>query len=336
MVGGNRAGKMKELAEIITAVDGQQIKNHLFHLAKDPLPCRCLNVSRPGVLTNTLYEADRYLISFLQSWGYRIEREIVAVQAFQPDTAVAWGFRKPLPDEPWYAALNIWATRAGQGQSPGAIVLVAHKDSQSWLKCAPGGHDNAIGVAALLEIARILADKLLNSSLRLLFCNEEHWPWTSRAAAQRFSRSGTKALAVFNVDSIAGQSEADRLAGRRPHVLRYGTSEGEELADQIIQLNAELELGLEVRKVHCPKPNDDDGSFLLAGVRPTLLHIGSLPYAEPHYHTLDDCAEVVDIELAAQSTRLIVAAAVDCDRRAAADLNGDMSPKRRILQTTSD
>ena len=335
-MGDNRAGKMEELAEIITAVDDQQIKNHLFHLAKDPLPCRCLNFIRPGALTNTLYEADCYLIRFLQRWGYRIEREIVAVQAFQPDTAVPWGFRRPLPDEPWYAALNIWALRAGQGQPQGAVVLIAHKDSQSWLKCAPGGHDNAIGVAVLLEIARILADNPLNCSLRLLFCNEEHWPWTSKAAAQRFSCSGSKAIAVFNVDSIAGQSESDRLAGRRPHVLRYGTYEGEELADQVIRLNTELGIGLEVTKVHSQTPNDDDGSFLLAGVRPTLLHIGSLPYAEPHYHTLDDCAEVVDIELAAQSTRLILAAIVDCDRRAAAGRNGDMSPTRRTLQTTSD
>ncbi|MBN1541327.1 M28 family peptidase [candidate division KSB1 bacterium] len=302
------------LGTVLSAVDETRMRRRLLALAADPLPCRCLNVTLPGHRENTLYETDRYLTSALTDLGYRLERELVAVQAFQPDPQVPHGFRHPLPTEPWYAAVNIWAVQPGTVFSNKAIVLVAHKDTQSWLDCAPGAHDNAIGVVSLLEIAEVLHKQRLNCALYFLFCNEEHWPWTSEAAAERFARSGREVVAVFNVDSIAGQSAADRQAGQRPHVLRYGTLQGKSLADRIADLNKELELGLETRQVYSDVPNDDDGSFIKAGITPVVLHIGSLPYAEPHYHTCQDRVEEVDLELAAQSTRLILAAVVDCDR----------------------
>ena len=75
------------IRSLIGAVDAERMSKHLFYLAKDPLPYRKLNFTLPGHEKNTLYEADDYLAGKLESWGYRVEREGVRVQAFRRDTS---------------------------------------------------------------------------------------------------------------------------------------------------------------------------------------------------------------------------------------------------------
>ena len=54
-------------------------------------------------------------------------------------------------------------------------------------------------------------------------------------------------------------------------------------------------------------PNDDDGSFVNAGIAPSVLLIGSFPYADPNYHTVHDKPSLVDIENVRRSTQLALA-----------------------------
>ena len=86
-------------------------------------------------------------------------------------------------EDPWYTAYNFYAEKRGQAH-PGEILLVlAHKDSQSWVD-SPGANDNAIGTAGVLEMACVLAEYSPQRTIRFLFSNEEHWAWTSITAAQ--------------------------------------------------------------------------------------------------------------------------------------------------------
>ncbi len=142
------------IRSLTAAVDAQRMSKHLFHLSKDPLPYRKLNYTLPGHERNTLYEADDYLAGRLESWSYRVEREGVRVQAYRRDTnkPKQHQYSRPMPEDPWYTAYNLYAEKQGRSRPDEIIVVLAHKDSQSWID-SPGANDNAIGTVGVLELA---------------------------------------------------------------------------------------------------------------------------------------------------------------------------------------
>ena len=305
---------MNEIFLNIKKVEKQKLIDVLFYLARDPIPTRCMNVTLPGRKKNTLYEADDFIEQKLQFYGYNIEKESVSIQVFQPDASVKHGFRKPLPNEQWYDAFNFYAQKKGNQNPEELIILISHKDTQSWLGIAPGAYDNGVGVAANLEMARILVDYKSRCSIWFLFCNEEHWPWTSVQAAQNIANSNYKVVAVLNIDGIGGKSVEDKLNGKMMNVTRYVKPEGENIADLISIINEEYKIGLDQTKYKSDKPNDDDGSFINAGIHAAVMNIGSYPFADPSYHTKNDAPENVDLENVKLTTQLILATVLHIDR----------------------
>ena len=296
---------------LIAQIDPARLSRTLFHLAKDPLPFRKLNHTRPGRSQNTLYEADDHLQENLESWGYRVEKEGVQVQAFRCDTSKpkARQYAPPAPEDPWYTAYNLYARKQGTERPDEIVLLLAHKDSQSWVD-SPGAYDNGAGTVALLEIARVLKDHEPERSIHLLFCNEEHRPWTSVAAAQNAKARGDNLVAVFNLDSMGGKSRADIDAGRKTNAAIYTTPEGERLADLVLEVNEAYGLGLVQTKARRDRPGDDDGSFVNAGYPAAVATFGSFPYADPAYHTEDDRPERVDIPNLRMAAQAVLAAAL--------------------------
>lgn len=304
---------MDNVQKLITQVDQKNLKENLFYLAKE-LPCRTLNFARKGQRKCTLYEADDFIQGKLESYGYPIEKEAVPVQAFIPDPSVPHGFRKPLPEESWYTAYNLYSKMTGTKYPNEIIIALAHKDSQSWMVNAPGAYDNAVGTSAVIEIARILADYQSRRSIWFLFCNEEHWQWTSVAAAQNIANLNLNVIAVLNIDSIGGKSYQDISSEKPANVTRYSTSEGEKLADLMTALNQEYKIGLDQMKYFCATPNDDDGSFVKAGFPASVLNIGSFPYADPNYHSINDKPEYVDLLNVKLATQLSLAFLIHLDQ----------------------
>ncbi|MBC7287737.1 MAG: M28 family peptidase [Armatimonadetes bacterium] len=297
-----------EIRTIIKNVDAGKLEAHVRYLAEDPLPRRTLNFTLPGHEKCTLHEADDYIAAQLASWGYSVEREGVQVQAFRRDRAKpkASQYSPPLPEDPWYIAYNLYAKKAGTQRPEDIIVVVSHKDSQSW--CAsPGANDNAIGTAANMELARVLADTPIACSVWFLYCNEEHWPWTSVNAAQGAKERGENLIAIFNLDGLGRKSYADTRAGRMKNVTLFTTPEGERIADLIAEVNERFNLGLEQSKYQRPAPGDDDGSFVKAGYPAAVANIGSYPYADPCYHCECDVPDNCDFENAALTTQAILA-----------------------------
>jgi Zn-dependent M28 family amino/carboxypeptidase len=69
---------------------------------------------------------------------------------------------------------------------------------------APGADDNAAGTAAVIEVARILKEAPLETSMMFaLFSMEEQGTGGSKHFAKRVSREGRKIRAVINLDDIA-------------------------------------------------------------------------------------------------------------------------------------
>ncbi len=222
------------------------------------------------------------------------------------------GFEKPLPEDPWDVAYNLYARKVGVKHPDEIILLVSHKDSQSWID-SPGAYDNTVGTVANLEIARILSDYDSKRSIWFLFCNEEHTPWTSVTAAQNAKARGDKIIAVLNLDGLGGKSQADIDAGLKTNVTLYTTPEGERIADLMCELNERYKLGLVQRKVKRKSPGDDDGSFIKAGYPAAVANIGSFPYTDANYHKEGDTPENVDLENVWMSTRLSLAACLWMD-----------------------
>jgi hypothetical protein len=303
------------IRRLIDLVDTERMSKNLSYLAKDPLPYRKLNFTLPGHQKNTLYEADDYISGKLESWGYQVEREGVRVQAFRRDTSKPKQaqYSRPVPEDPWYTAYNLYAVRRGRSRPGDMIVVLAHKDSQSWID-SPGANDNAIGSVSLLEMASVLAKYASERTIRFLFCNEEHTPWTSVTAAQNAKARGDRIVAVFNIDGVGVKTAEDTAAAKKTNVVAYTLPDGERLAELMSAVNVRYAIGLEERTVKRPRPGDDDGSFVNAGYPNAVLVIGSWPYGDPNYHTEEDIPERCDVKNAAMAVRAILAAVLTLDQ----------------------
>ncbi|MBT4820934.1 MAG: M28 family peptidase [Lentisphaerae bacterium] len=305
----------ESIREILDRVDPERMRGDLFSLARDPLPCRRANVTLPGHDRSTLDEADDLISSRLESWGCEVLREPAQVQAYRCDTTKhpQAQYSPPVPEDPWYTVHNLHATRNGTERPDEIIMAIAHKDSQSWVD-SPGAGDNAIGAVGVMEMARVLARVETARTVRFMFCNEEHTPWTSRVAAENAQKRGDRIIAVFNTDGIGRKSPEDNAAGKKTNVTKYTTPEGRALGELLCEVNALYGIGLDQSLFERPAPGDDDGSFVTAGFGAAVMNIGCNPStADPNYHTVDDLPELVDVDNAAMTVRMILGAILTLD-----------------------
>jgi len=294
------------------------LRRDIFHLAKEPLPFRKLNYTVPGHSRCTLYEADDFIRDRLRACGWRVEDEPVQVQAFRCDASKpkAHQYSPPAPDDTWYTAYNIYAKRGGSSHPGEVVLLCAHKDSQSWVD-SPGAHDNATGTAGLLEIARVLSDYAPQRSIWLLFCNEEHWPWTSVTAAEACRRRGDDLVAVLNCDGFGARTAVEAAADRKVHGMLYTADEAMQLVQLLLNLNGEYGIGLSQAFRRRDQPGDDDGSFVKAGYPLAIFTGGSVGGEYPDYHRESDVPEHVDLATVRMLTQLTLAATLHLDSHGA-------------------
>jgi hypothetical protein len=302
--------------ELINQVSKDELSKNLFYLSKEPITYRKVNYITPGHTKNSLYEADDYIASNLESYGYNVEKEKCQAKAFRRDISkpIRSQYSSPTPEDPFYTLYNLYAKKEGTEYPDKIIIFIAHKDSQSWID-SPGAYDNTVGTVAIMEIARIIKDYPSKCSFRFVFCNEEHTPWTSVISAQNAKSRGDNIVALFNLDGLGGKSYEDIDNGRKTNVTLYTTPEGERIADMMVMVNKKYKIGLDQRKQQRPSPGDDDGSFINAGFSNAVANIGSFPYMEPNYHAESDIPEFVDIQNVFMSTKLSLACAIYFDQQ---------------------
>ncbi len=304
------------IGELLERVSGERIRRDLFHLSGDPLPFRKANYTLPGKQVDSLREADAFIRNQLESTGLEVATTRHRVQAFRCDDTKPlhhW-YSQPEPGDPSFEVANLEITKRGEEYPDEIIQLISHKDSMSWID-SPGAHDNAVGTVVNMELARILSACTMRRSVRVLFCNEEHTPWTSRFAAEAAAARGDCIIAVLNVDSIDGKSDEDMAAGKMAHVVTYSTEEGLSLAELVAACGPRHGIDLDVRVVFKEHVNDDDGMFINSGFRTTVMNLGSWPYADSEYHLAGDVPERVNIENVVRSTRLLLAAILEIDEQ---------------------
>lgn len=106
---------------------------------------------------------------------------------------------------------NVVATLPGTSTYPGAIVLSAHYDSRTidpgdGTSLAPGANDNGSGVAALLEVARLLSSRSWRQDIIFIaFAAEEQGRYGSQAYVTEHMLEGAVFDAVINADIVGGR-----------------------------------------------------------------------------------------------------------------------------------
>lgn len=107
---------------------------------------------------------------------------------------------------------NVVATLPGTGDHPGVLIMVANYDTAldditDGESLNPGADDNASGVAALLEVARIMSSRTWNQTIIFLASTaEEQGTYGSGYFVQRAVLEGLQIDAVLNNDMIGGRA----------------------------------------------------------------------------------------------------------------------------------
>lgn len=156
-----------------------------------------------------LEQSARYIEQTMESLGYKIEPQIFSTEG-QP-------------------VRNIEVTRKSGSAGSSSLVIGAHYDS---FRDSPGANDNGTGVAAVLELARLLKDWQPHGlDIRLvLFVNEE--PPYYRTAdmgswryAKRLSEQGAPIYGMISLETLgAFYDEADTQHYPPPFGLVFPTT----------------------------------------------------------------------------------------------------------------
>lgn len=105
---------------------------------------------------------------------------------------------------------NIEAVLPGSTEPEKILVVGAHYDT---VPGTPGADDNASGVAALLELARLFAGKPLPFTLRLVaFTNEETYNYQTMGSyvyAESCHKAGDKIIGMYSLEMLGSFSDTE-------------------------------------------------------------------------------------------------------------------------------
>jgi len=145
LVGGcTEDAQRKDITELIGQIDQVRLRSHVASLTQyGPRPAGAMRATRHAV---------SYIKAQLVSFGYQPFEESPDLTAVQNQAGA--GF------------VNIIAEYSGSGTPSSILELGAHYDT---VATSPGADDNASGVAAVLEIARVLSQATMKPTVRFCF-----------------------------------------------------------------------------------------------------------------------------------------------------------------------
>lgn len=183
---------------------------------------------------------------------------------------------------------NVVGRRAGEG--PATLVIGGHLDT---VPQSPGANDNASGIAAALEAARLLAGVRLPLSVEIV-----------GFGAEEVGLDGSRHYVQTARERLVGLVNMD-MVGRGP-LLLVETPGADRL--RAVARRAAQRLGLPLQPFRPGGPyGSDHVPFEQAGIPTAFLHTGG----DPAIHTPQDTVDRLDPERMAQAARLAAAIALD-------------------------
>lgn len=201
-----------------------------------------------------------------------------------------------------FTTSNIVATLPGRADPARVVIVSAHYDSYSDERetVAPGADDNASGVAAVVEAARLLASQPLDFTVRFIAFGAEEW---GLLGAQHYVQAalgrGEQIVGVVNLDMIG---YADRL----PEDLDIVANAGSSWLAERMAASAPLPTVRHVRTSF----GSDCSAFWQAGVA-SVCGIEDASLTNPYYHRATDRLDTLNRDLFTDITRATVATVTD-------------------------
>ncbi len=204
--------------------------------------------------------------------------------------------------------------------NPATLILGAHYDTDG---TSPGAHDNGTGVAATLELARLLKDwRPKHDRLRLLFwVNEEH-PWGrteymgSWQHAKLMKEQGQNITGAIALETLGYFSNEP---GSQQFLFPFGAAYSDvgDFVAFVALPKSRIFLERVTRAFRLSSPFPSIGGLapgFVEGVGlsdhwayhqfgfPALMATDTAPFRNPYYHTINDLPDTVDYESLAHIT----------------------------------
>ena len=226
-----------------------------------------------------------------------------------------------IDQETSYNLKNIICNKEGSmanGNSNPLILISAHYDnrmqniSQTNAR-APGADDNASGVAAILELARILSRVNLKNNIQfVLFSGEEQGQWGSTVYAKHLQANDTRFNAVVNLDMIGYPPDGlnkvtiEYDLGNKITTNDIYSRNTAHFIENIASEYTNLETTLRTLGKTDLVPFEATGNIVIG------LHDGGSEL-NPNYHNVSDTPSTLDIEYLASVTKLALATILNLD-----------------------
>lgn len=206
---------------------------------------------------------------------------------------------------------NVTATLEGSSMPDSISVMGAHYDDYSGsgdpFVIAPGANDNASGVAAALEVARVMKKNNYRPAGTIMFVAfgaEELGLYGSSAFVTEAVSTGKKIRFMLNNDMIAYQPDNNK-ANWSVDIMDYDNShflrtEAEKLCSKYT--------ALQFFNDNTHNNASDSYPFFAAGFKPLFFFSQTI---DPNYHTAEDLASNCNFEYSREIVMLNCAVLVD-------------------------
>lgn len=272
--------------EPVIKTDADRLKKHLATVAKPRDPFENLE---------TLQKIQSYIERELCSYGYETKKDSFSFQGREFENLIAC-----FPSD-----------RLSR------FIIGAHFDAVSG---TDGADDNASGIAALLEAARLLAGTRMAGTIDFLAFNlEERGMIGSAHYVSTLKKSGIKPAGMLSLEMV-GFTSQEKGSQKMPLALRpfypdignflalVGDRQSKDLLRKAKPAFQKV-AGLAVETLSVPAKGwvfpetrlSDHSPFWDAGI-PALLVTDTSFFRNPHYHTPADRLETLDLEFLARVT----------------------------------
>jgi Peptidase family M28 len=205
------------------------------------------------------------------------------------------------------------------GSTNNTIIIAAHYDSRmedikNSTARAPGADDNASGVSALLEVARILSNVSLNHSIIFaLFSGEEQGKLGSTYYADYIDKADVDLDLLINLDMIGFSSDETY-----EFLVEYDNGNVVQDNDKHSQAVANLIKGVAEKYTNLNATlgflgNSDYIPFEALGYTVIGLHDDGVT-KNPDHHTTADTPDALNYEYLTSTTKLVLATILSLDK----------------------
>ena len=178
--------------------------------------------------------------------------------------------------------------------------MMAHFDTTATIpSVSPGADDNATGVAATLEIMRVLSGYQLTHPMRAIFTNaEDSGLLGSDAWAKRAVKEKTPIEGVFNVDSVGSSRRGEML-------ILNSDQKSAWMSDIMERVNDAYGMGQSIDALQSSAIVADDNYVRGQGIE-SIMIARELYKESQYHHTANDLIEHVSIPVTVSATQVVL------------------------------